>query len=581
MKVKIFAVLSFLICFLAAIPPIVSASDNTEVYVITLDSAGNSYYMESFGNGTFTPQEYIGGGSVSGGYNYGNGIGDFDNDGDFDYIMGSDWGSIWLYEKLGPGNQFALPVEVGSWAEGNYPMDIAVADFNEDGKLDFILIQYASLNCELYTGDGELGFTRSVIPDATPKYSAGVDAADFNNDGHADFIAATYGNSESYNYFYVNLGHGNGTFETIKFASYRYTMYWGIAAGDFDGDGIVDFAATDGGIIDIYLGAGDGSFDYGHRIYDAGVYKYYASVDNYDFNGDGNQDIVIGRYGTGRGVGVFLGDGEGMFTHSETYFGGSYYDRYAISAPPYMQNEKPVAIVAPAYQEITVGEVVFVNAEGSDDADGEIVSYTWTFEEEGFSEAGTFSAEATSVSEGFSAEHVYYQAGLYTITLTVTDDMGATSSVTAQVNVTALGAQIKFNPRTLNLKSRGKWVRATIKLPSGFDASRIDLGSVCISEKQTCLIYADSDSNFTKKKAGKRFTKKNARKLKVKFDRQALLEKLAGPAGKKTLHVQGLVSPKSKRSFVSFEGSGTIRTIEPHKKDRKNKKSKNFKKFKD
>ncbi len=60
MKVKVFAVLSFLICFLAAIPPIVSASD-TEVYVITLDSAGNSYYMESFGNGTFTPQEYIGG----------------------------------------------------------------------------------------------------------------------------------------------------------------------------------------------------------------------------------------------------------------------------------------------------------------------------------------------------------------------------------------------------------------------------------------------------------------------------------------------------------------------------------------
>ena len=200
MTLKAFAVLSFLICFLAAIPPIVSASD-TEVYVMALDSTGNSFYMENFGNGTFTPQEYIGGGSVSGGYNYGNGIGDFDNDGDFDYIMGSDWGSIWLYEKLGPGNQFALPVEVGSWAEGNYPMDIAVADFNEDGKLDFILIQYASLNCELYTGDGELGFTRSVIPDATPKYSAGVDAADFNNDGHADFIAATYGNSESYNYF--------------------------------------------------------------------------------------------------------------------------------------------------------------------------------------------------------------------------------------------------------------------------------------------------------------------------------------------------------------------------------------------
>jgi hypothetical protein len=313
---------------------------------------------------------------------------------------------------------------------------------------------------------------------------------------------------------------------------------------------------------------GDGSFDYGDRIFDDGVYSV-APLDNYDFNGDGNQDIVIGRYGTEyrydtSGVGVFLGNGEGMFTHSETYFGKTYKNRYAISAPPYVQNEKPVAIVEPAYQEITVGEAVFVNAEGSNDADGEIVSYTWAFEEEDFPEAKSFSAAATSFSEGFSAEHVYYQAGLYAITLTVTDDMGATSSVTAQVRVMALTAQIKFNPRTLNLKSKGKWVRATIKLPPGFDASRIDLSSVHIITEDQSWISAHSDSKFTKKKARKRFKNKKARKFKVKFDRQALLEKLAGPAGKKTLHVQGRVSYKSRS--VSFEGSGTIRTIEPRKK---------------
>jgi hypothetical protein len=571
MRLKAFAVLSFLICFLTAIPPIVSASDNAEVYVIALDEDGNSYYMENLGDGTFTPQEYIGGVS---GYSYGIGIGDFDNDGDFDYIMGSGYnsGSIWLYEKLGPGNQFALPVEVGLWDGGMLPMDIAVADFNGDDNFDFILTQFNSSNCELYTGDGKFGFTRSVITGSAPNYSVGADAADFNNDGNVDFIVATYMPNESFNYFYVNLGHGDGTFETFKFASDEDTTYSGIAAGDFDGDGIVDFAATDSRIIDIYLGVGDGSFDYGDRIPDDGVYSV-APVDNYDFNGDGNQDIVIGRYdGTeypynASGVGVFLGNGEGMFTHSETYFGEISKNRYAISAPPYVQNEKPVAIVEPTYQEITVGEAAFVNAEGSNDADGEIVSYTWAFEEVDVSEAKSFSAAATSFSEGFSAEHVYYQAGLYAITLTVTDDMGATSSVTAQVRVMALEAQIKFNPRTLNLKSKGKWVRATIKLPPRFDASRIDLSSVCISEDQSRWIYAHSDSNFKKKKA---------RKLKVKFDRQALLEKLAGPAGKKTLHVQGWVST-NKGVEVSFEGSGTIRTIEKNKKGKKNKKSKRSK----
>jgi hypothetical protein len=580
MRLKAFAVLSFLICFLAATPPIVSASDNTEVYVIALDQDGNSYYMENLGDGTFTPQEYIGGVSGS---RYGIGIGDFDNDGDFDYIMGSTYnsGSIWLYEKLGPGNQFASPVEVGSWDEGMLPMDIAVADFNGDGNFDFILTKFDSSNCELYTGDGKFGFTRSVITGSAPNYSVGADAADFNNDGNVDFIVATYMPHESFNYFYVNLGRGDGTFETIKFASEEDTTYSGIAAGDFDGDGIVDFAATDSRIIDIYLGVGDGSFDYGDRIFDDGVYSV-APLDNYDFNGDGNQDIVIGRYGTEyrydtSGVGVFLGNGEGMFTHSKTYFGKTYKNRYAISAPPYVQNEKPVAIVEPAYQEITVGEAVFVNAEGSNDADGEIVSYTWTFEEVDFPEAKSFSAAATSFSEGFSAEHVYYQAGLYAITLTVTDDMGATSSVTAQVRVTALEAQIKFTPRTLNLKSKGKWVLATIELLSpNFDASRIDLSSVCITEDQNGWIYAHSDSNYTKKKAHKRFKKKKARKLKVKFDRQALIGMITTPSDETILRVQGLVSTNKgvEVTKVSFEGSGTIRTIEKNKKGKKNKKSK-------
>ena len=585
MKLHIFAAWCVLSCSLVAVPPVVSASDNAEVYVVTLDSGHNTFYMGSLGEGQFTQQELIGLAGNPKDYSCGIGIGDFDNDGDLDYVVGSGKvsGSIYLFEKLGPGNDFDQPVTVGSWEGGVMPMDIAVADFNEDGNLDFILAKFASTDCELYTGDGRLGFTAAVIPDAAHSPSTGVDAADFNNDGHADFVVAPYMAHDGFMDFYVNLGRGDGTFEIqiIEVETYQATTYWGVAAGDFNGDGKADFVATGViqtnagtiGIIDIYRGLGDGAFDLLRRIENGGVTDRSA-VDNYDFNGDRKQDLVIGGYGRPNiaGVGVFLGDGEGDFVYSSTYSGGSFSNRYAISAPPYVQNNKsPIAVVDPAYQEITAGETVFFNGEGSYDEDGEIVDYIWDFGDQSFS-------RKQALDQGFSAQHVYHAEGLYTITLTVTDDRGATHSVGAQVRVNPLAVKIKFTPQILNPGSRGKWVQAIIWLPNGYDASQIDRSSLCIVENQTPLVYAVSSHQGHK--FSKFFRKKGVRMLIVKFDRQALLAGLSGPAGVKTLQVQGRLQvggtlSQANPESISFKGSGTIRTIESckkHKPDKRNKK---------
>ncbi|WP_285113973.1 PKD domain-containing protein [Leifsonia sp. fls2-241-R2A-40a] len=72
----------------------------------------------------------------------------------------------------------------------------------------------------------------------------------------------------------------------------------------------------------------------------------------------------------------------------------------------------------------TNGLAVAVDGRASSDPDGSISSYAWTF-----GDGGT--------ATGSSANHTYAAAGTYTITLKVTDNLGATGTTTRQVTVTA------------------------------------------------------------------------------------------------------------------------------------------------
>ena len=87
-------------------------------------------------------------------------------------------------------------------------------------------------------------------------------------------------------------------------------------------------------------------------------------------------------------------------------------------------NLPPVAVATAVPQSGAAPLTVDFDATGSNDPDGSIVSWAWTF---GDGTSGT----------GSTVEHVYTAAGTYTATVTVTDDGGATD--TASVLVTATG----------------------------------------------------------------------------------------------------------------------------------------------
>lgn len=85
-------------------------------------------------------------------------------------------------------------------------------------------------------------------------------------------------------------------------------------------------------------------------------------------------------------------------------------------------NEPPVAKASVNPTTANEGDTVNFDGSGSSDSDGTIESYEWDF---GDGTTGT----------GVSTTHVYADDGTYTVTLTVTDDNGATGTDTATVTI--------------------------------------------------------------------------------------------------------------------------------------------------
>jgi PKD repeat protein len=604
-------VFSLILCAVFAVSLTASAADDgSEVFVVSSSFNGDANYLSLTDGDTLSSQEIlqetvniINNNTDSDGnpyltddidfpYSNGNGLGDFDNDGDLDYIMaiGFWYGNIYISEKLDTGNQFAEPQLAANWGsvEGYYCMDFAVADYNEDGNADFILSLDFTTNSELYLGDGAFGFEYITLPESAASNSSGADAADFNKDGHADFVIAPASDEP----FYVSLGHGDGTFTTFPFSSVDGGSISGVAAADFTGDGIADIAAVYIDKLYVYQGAilknewpnvgNQGTLD-GAAFTCLGTYVplplNISGLDTLDFDGDGDQDLVAASYDTS-GVTVFLSNGDGTFDLVDfvTYSGESDDVLNAVTAQPWkpepVQNVAPVAVIQPDYIEGTVGEEIAFDGADSTDEDGQIVSYAWDFGDAVPSaDAELFlmksSEDAGPEGTGVNPSYTYQASGTYVVTLWVTDDKESTSSVHTKVVVAEpepelelIPVKVKFSPHKLNLdgkKGKGKKARhlkAKIKFAEGLDARKVDPSSVCIVPDNGPEIcgHVRNKRGFLDKLAYNH--RKPQKSISVKFDRQKVIDAIGCPPAKETtLTVRGKILD----SEQSFEGTGVIR----------------------
>jgi hypothetical protein len=222
---------------------------------------------------------------------------------------------------LGTGNADFKEAKGSPFPAGNFPNDIAIADFNKDGIPDLAFANHDRKYLTVLTGDGKGGFTPikgSPFPVKVRPHTHGIATGDFNSDGNLDIVTDSWGDNQ----LAILFGNNQHSFNpTVKYINVGKHPYQRIRVGDLNKDGKPDIVTTnlDGNNSTILLGDGKGNFHEPEGSpFSCGDSPFGVAIG--DIDGDGNPDLAIinsptitaSNKGTD-GLTVLLGDGKGKF----------------------------------------------------------------------------------------------------------------------------------------------------------------------------------------------------------------------------------------------------------------------------
>ncbi|MCI0397742.1 MAG: VCBS repeat-containing protein, partial [Chloroflexi bacterium] len=360
-------------------PPPGSGSQGSNDFIISSDNGTDIYYFAIYGDGTIGPEVKIYTETSAIVYE-GFLVGDFDRDGNNDFLSFDNSGTLYLFEQTAPAvfQRSTLLSSTGLLPGGGF----VAADFNGDGYLDFagrIGTKTGQVFLNQRDGTFQAGNTFSyniTVDNATaPQYGAG----DIDSDGDIDLVLGRYPTNGSGSvYKLLNDGNGTLTFQSTAVATPPQAGQ-ATFLGFFDGDGYLDIIAgqdddNDPGQAWVYFGNGDGSFadDVDEEAYDTNPSTEGGNNEPgggrarpFHINGDGFLDLVVvyrqaPLNPVSYSVSYWLGNGDGTFDKVEDFSTKTTDSRFSV--PPILD------IVVP-YSQAWADECPFC-ARGEFTADG-------------------------------------------------------------------------------------------------------------------------------------------------------------------------------------------------------------------
>ncbi len=249
---------------------------------------------------------------------------DVDNDGAIDIVLGTTWQSqSQLFMGDGAGNfdnTTPMSLPQGPLSVG----DIELGDVDNDGDLDMLLADWgadeeADLGMGGVTklwlqmgappqfndiGTGLFEAAPANMPNVNVRWSWDLEFVDIDNDYDLDIVVSCFACQNASGFLFINDGSGNFTNATP--GNYpQSTNALDVEPIDIDGDGFLDLLSTrDGpnGRNRILINNKDGGFTNATDMYWPPLQNPSSrdhSAAFYDYNSDGNVDIVLGALKAG------------------------------------------------------------------------------------------------------------------------------------------------------------------------------------------------------------------------------------------------------------------------------------------